>query len=112
MVTTLIIFAAVVVAGLAFWFYNRRKIQTLSEQVTDKDAVINAFRTYSENANNEWSGTTLFTLEDSIDEQTPTTQPEKQKQKSRNKKRTNGNANGKPQYQPNKNQQKKKKTGN
>ena len=112
MITALIIFATAVVAGLAFWFYNRRKIQTLSEQVTDKDAVINAFRSYSENANNEWSGGTTFTLEDTIVETAPIAQPEKQKQKSRNKNRTNGNTSGKQQHQPNKNQQKKKKTGN
>lgn len=112
MLTVYIIFASVILAGLAFWFYNRKKVQSLSEQVTDKDAVINAFRNYAENANAEWSGGSMaFTIEDTIAETTSVDQPEKkQKPRSKNKNRqpnqTNGN--GKNQQQQ---QQKKKKTG-
>lgn len=112
MVTIYIIFATALLAGLAFWFYNRKKVQSLSEQVTDKDAVINAFRNYAENANAEWSGGSMaFTIEDTIVETTPAAQPEK-KQKPRNKNKNRQpkqeNGNGKNQQQQ---QQKKKKTG-
>lgn len=109
MLTVYIIFASVILAGLAFWFYNRKKVQSLTEQVTDKDAVINAFRNYAENANAEWNGsTTTFTLEDTIVESTPVVAQKEKSQKSRykNKSRQPKQENG-----GNKSQPKKKKVG-
>lgn len=48
MLTLFTIFVAVAGAGFAFWFYNRRQIKNLSEQIDDKNAVINAFRNHVE----------------------------------------------------------------
>lgn len=42
--TLLIVFITAVVAGLGFWFYNRRQINSLTETIEDKNAVINSFR--------------------------------------------------------------------
>lgn len=39
-----IVFATAVLAGLAFWIYNRRQMTELTEQLEDKNAIINAFR--------------------------------------------------------------------
>lgn len=48
MLTLFTIFIAVAGAGLAFWFYNKRQIKTLSEQINDKNAVISALRNHVE----------------------------------------------------------------
>lgn len=42
--TLLIVFITAVLAGLGFWFYNRRQINSLTETLEDKNAVINSFR--------------------------------------------------------------------
>lgn len=42
--TLLIVFITAVLAGLGFWFYNRRQINSLTETIEDKNAVINSFR--------------------------------------------------------------------
>jgi len=42
--TLLIVFITAVLAGLGFWFYNRRQINSLAETIEDKNAVINSFR--------------------------------------------------------------------
>lgn len=42
--TLLIVFITAVMAGLGFWFYNRRQINSLTETIEDKNAVINSFR--------------------------------------------------------------------
>jgi hypothetical protein len=72
MLTLLTIFIAVAGAGFAFWFYNKRQIKNLSEQIYDKNAVISALKNHVEpssnteltiestiayvNPNNEWRG--------------------------------------------------------
>lgn len=42
--TLLIVFITAILAGLGFWFYNRRQINSLTETIEDKNAVINSFR--------------------------------------------------------------------
>lgn len=42
--TIFIVFITAVLAGLGFWFYNRRQINSLTETLDDKNAIINSFR--------------------------------------------------------------------
>lgn len=42
--TILIVLITALVAGVGFWFYNRRQINSLTETIEDKNAVINSFR--------------------------------------------------------------------
>jgi|688.fasta_scaffold638269_2 hypothetical protein len=49
MLTLLIIFSAIVLSGIAFWFYNKRQINSLSDQLDDKNVVISALRNHVEN---------------------------------------------------------------
>ena len=42
--TIFIVFITAVLAGLGFWFCNRRQINSLTETLEDKNAVINSFR--------------------------------------------------------------------
>lgn len=95
MFTLLIIFITAVCAGLGFWFYNRRQVTSLSEQIEDKNAVINAFRNHVETSsetevqvqsnfsrntlNDEWRGGTNLTP---TVEQALQTKPKKKKQKT------------------------------
>jgi hypothetical protein len=48
MLTLLIIFSAMVFSGIVFWFYNRRQINSLSNQLDDKNVVISALRNHIE----------------------------------------------------------------
>ena len=48
MITLLIVFAAIVLAGLGFWFYNKRQVTSLAEQIDDKNLVISALRNHVE----------------------------------------------------------------
>lgn len=43
-----IIFITIVVAGLGFWFYNRRQVESLVNNIDDKQAIINALQTHVE----------------------------------------------------------------
>lgn len=51
--TLLIIFITSVLAGLGFWFYNKRQINSLTETIEDKNAVINSFRDHLAPSNPE-----------------------------------------------------------
>lgn len=51
--TLLIVFITAVLAGLGFWFYNRRQINSLTETLEDKNAVINSFRDHLTTSNVE-----------------------------------------------------------
>lgn len=42
--TILVAAIATILAGLGFWFYNRRQINSLTESIEDKKAVINSLR--------------------------------------------------------------------
>lgn len=55
MLTLIAIFITVAGAGFAFWFYNRKQIQSLSEKIEDKNAVINSFRDHLSPSNGEAS---------------------------------------------------------
>ena len=48
MLTLFTIFIAIVGAGLAFWFFNKRQVKNLAEQIEDKNAVINALKQHVE----------------------------------------------------------------
>ena len=91
MFTLLIVFITAVCAGLAFWFYSKRQVSSLSEQLEDKNAVINAFRNHvetetvvesnhSRNLNEEWRGNVNLTP--TVEEALQTSKPKKKKQKT------------------------------
>ena len=46
MLTLLIIFISICIAGAAFWFYNRKQITSLVENIDDKQAVISALQSH------------------------------------------------------------------
>lgn len=95
MTMLLIVFITAVLAGLVFWFYNKRQVNNLSQQLEDKNAVINAFRNHVQNTtqtevdvesnfsrntlNDEWRGATNLTptVEDALPNK-----PKKKKQKN------------------------------
>lgn len=65
MLTLLIVFITAVCAGLGFWFYNRRHVKNLTEEIDDKNVVISALRNHVEessiaptnfDANDSWRG--------------------------------------------------------
>jgi hypothetical protein len=97
--TLLIVLITAVVAGVGFWFYNRRQINSLTETLEDKNAVINSFRDHltspSESEiviesiknfdlNDGWHGSTTVTS---------TPNPEKKKKRYSNRPKKNGNGN-------------------
>lgn len=53
MVILLLVFLTAVGAGLAFWFYNRKQINSLTETLDDKNAIINSFRDHLSTQNEE-----------------------------------------------------------
>jgi hypothetical protein len=80
MLTLLIIFIAIAASGFGFWFYNKKQITNLSEQIDDKNAIINALQGHVEtvvevessfartNSNNEWRGNTTVNLTPTVEE--------------------------------------------
>lgn len=118
MFTLLIVFITAVCAGLGFWFYNKRQVSSLSEQLEDKNAVINAFRNHVEIAsetevqvesnfsrntlNDEWRGNTNLTptLEEALQNK-----PKKKKQKTQGSPQQNTTQ--KPNQKQKKNSEKK-----
>jgi hypothetical protein len=102
--TLLIVLITAVVAGVGFWFYNRRQINSLTETLEDKNAVINSFRghlsTPSESeiviesvknfdANDGWHGSTTVTSTTV----TSSPNPEKKKKRYSNRPKKSGNVN-------------------
>lgn len=55
MLTLFTIFIAVAGAGFAFWFYNKRQVKNLADQIEDKNAVITAFRNHVEETSTQSS---------------------------------------------------------
>lgn len=120
MFTLLIIFITAVCAGLAFWFYNRRQVSSLSEQLEDKTAVINAFRNHIETAsetevqvqsnfsrntlNEEWRGNVNLTptVEEALG-----SKPKKKKQKTQGSSKQKTTQKPKPNQKQKKNSEKK-----
>jgi hypothetical protein len=97
--TLLIVLITAIVAGVGFWFYNRRQINSLTETLEDKNAVISSFRdhlstssdsetivesTHRFDPNDGWHGETTIT---SIQN------PEKKKNRYNNRPKKNGNGN-------------------
>lgn len=80
MLTLFTIFIAVAGAGFAFWFYNKRQVKNLADQIEDKNAVITAFRNHVE----ETSTPVTPVVE---------TQPQPQKKNSQQKSKNGGNKN-------------------
>jgi len=89
MITLFVIFATALIAGALFWLYSRRQVLSLTEQVEDKEAVINAFRSYSETANSEWNGSRPS---DTVN-LTPTVEEALNKNTKKNRKNSNGGRN-------------------
>ncbi len=50
MLTLLVIFISICLAGGAFWFFNRKQINNLVENIDDKQAIINALQSHVESA--------------------------------------------------------------
>lgn len=112
MFTLLIIFITAVCAGLGFWFYNRRQVTSLSEQIEDKNAVINAFRNHVETSsetevqvqsnfsrntlNDEWRVSTNLTptVEEALQNK-PKKKKQKQKTQMSSQQKTSQNPNQK-----------------
>lgn len=65
MFTLLIVFISVFLAGLGFWFYNKRQVNTLVDQIDDKNAVINALRNHVDESTDVVTPTTT-TIEKSV----------------------------------------------
>lgn len=86
MLTLLTIFIVVLAAGFGFWFYNKRQVKNLADQIEDKNAVINAFRSHVEE--------TAASVEPVVEKtQQSTVQKNNSQQKSKNggnKNRQNG----------------------
>lgn len=97
--TLLIVLITAVVAGVGFWFYNRRQINSLTETIEDKNAVISSFRDHlstpsshdssvetvaSFDPNDGWHGTTTVTSNSN---------PEKKKKRYNNRPKKTGNGN-------------------
>lgn len=81
MLTLLIIFLSICLVGAGFWFFNRKQINGLVENIDDKQAIINALQSHVESV----------TQPQSTQETVVNTRPEKKKQNggNRNKKKKN-----------------------
>lgn len=106
--TLLIVFITAVLAGLGFWFYNRRQINSLTETIEDKNAVINSFRDYLSVPSEESVKNTPGHF-NSEDELVIDLRREKKKQRytNRPKKNSSQEKNHKPKQQPQQNTEKK-----
>lgn len=76
--TLLIVFITAVLAGLGFWFYNRRQINSLTETIEDKNMVIQSFRDHLSPQNGDVSVTNSIAENPSI---VVEDKPEKKKKK-------------------------------
>jgi FtsZ-interacting cell division protein ZipA len=109
--TLLIVLITAIVAGIGFWFYNRRQINSLTETLEDKNAVISSFRDHLSTTVVEESIPQTLTRVDSnvtIDTSTPivsTQKSEKKKKRYSNRPKKNGNGNT---QNPTKSEQKQK----
>ena len=106
--TLLIVFITAVLAGLGFWFYNRRQINSLTETLEDKNAVINSFRDHLAPATEDVVTNTpiRFNPESEV---ILDMRPEKKKQRygNRPKKNSSQEKNQKSKQQPQQNTEKK-----
>jgi regulator of replication initiation timing len=95
--TLLIVLITAVVAGIGFWFYNRRQISSLTETIEDKNAVISSFRDHLTPVVEESIPQTFTNvdLSEVIDLSIPTTHQKSEKKKKRysNRPKKNGNGN-------------------
>jgi hypothetical protein len=88
--TLLIVLITAVVAGVGFWFYNRRQINSLTETIEDKTMVINSFR---DHLNTKPEPATFDATEKtiSVSPHQNTPNPEKKKKRYGNRPKKNGN---------------------
>jgi hypothetical protein len=82
--TLLIVLITAVVAGVGFWFYNRRQINSLTETIEDKNMVINSFRDHLTPSSEP------ETSETRLQKNTPNSE-KKKKQRYGNRPKKNGN---------------------
>jgi outer membrane murein-binding lipoprotein Lpp len=107
-----IILATAVLAGIGFWFYNKKQINSLSEQIDDKNVVINALKNHVEETkptvdlNTEWRGTANQPVN-----LTPTVDEAISSNKQKNRKYKNSQKSGSKQHSSNKDGSKKQKQG-
>lgn len=71
MLIALIIFITSVLVGVGFWFYNKRRVTSLVDNIDDKQAIINALANHVESINSTSSNdlineTTTVTIEKNI----------------------------------------------
>jgi hypothetical protein len=97
--TLLIVLITAAVAGLGFWFYNRRQINSLTETLEDKNAVISSFREHlSTPMDSEVvvESTQTFDSNDGhhgVTTVTSSSNPEKKKKRYSNRPKKNGSGN-------------------
>lgn len=71
MLIALIIFITSVLVGLGFWFYNKRRVTSLVDNIDDKQAIINALANHVEsisstNVENFVGESTTVTIEKDV----------------------------------------------
>lgn len=71
MLIALIIFITSVLVGVGFWFYNKRRVTSLVENIDDKQAIINALANHVESINstnegNVFGESTTVTIEKDV----------------------------------------------
>lgn len=71
MLIALIIFITSALVGLGFWFYNKRRVTSLVENIDDKQAIINALANHVESINstnegNVFGESTTVTIEKDV----------------------------------------------
>jgi hypothetical protein len=111
--TLLIVLITAIVAGIGFWFYNRRQINSLTETLEDKNAVISSFRDHLSTTVVEESISQTHTDINSsvmIDTSIPTIttqKSEKKKKRYSNRPKKNGNGNSQNSTKPDQKQKEK-----
>lgn len=104
MVILLLVFLTAIGAGLAFWFYNRKQINSLSESLDDKTAIINSFRDHLSTHNNS---TTAEAEETQNFSPVVESKPEKKKKRYYTNNQKKDSKSQKPKQQPQQNSEKK-----
>lgn len=71
MLIALIIFITSALVGVGFWFYNKRRVTSLVENIDDKQAIINALANHVESINstnegNVFGESTTVTIEKDV----------------------------------------------
>ena len=97
--TLLIVLITAIIAGIGFWFYNRRQINSLTETLEDKNAVINSFRDHlsaavvEESISHTFNDVDSSQITDAVTNDFTIQKSEKKKKRYSNRPKKNGNGN-------------------